>query len=937
MRNKILSTLYIGLAIFSQSVHADSTSLLTQAQLSNASRYQFALANNAEIRATPDNKAFTIWWQPSAGVPNGVIVGLHGHATFATDDFYAWQSYAKDRGYAILALQWWFGGGEAASDYYQPSEIYPILAHILAEKGVRPGTALLQGYSRGSANSYAVTALDTASGNRFFGSTLSISGGAAADFTPNQQIAAGVFGPLPFTGVNWILYCAELDPTPTRDGCPGMTASKNWVSQYGATVKLLIDDPTGDHSGFMTNSANVNQALDQFIPSASRTLYLATGWNLLGNTVNGDLAVASVLSDATKITSVWKWSNDHGKWALYAPSLSSQSLSDYATSKNYDVLSTISAGEGFWVNAKVATSITLPDAQAVVGSSVQSGLRTGWSLVGVGEPKAPSDFDSTSLWAWDPVNSKWYFFAPSLNLSGELASYVQTRDYLNFETTGKKLLQGTGFWVNKTNNTPASATLAAPTNVLVGNYSSQTVGNQTFASSTKLQVSWTAPASTAHHYEIGAVEAVQNTRYTTTSTTTSVVLQDLKASTSYSVTVKSCSDANCLQSAAASAVSGTTSGEYWQLQGSGNTTAGLTRIVGDGNVRISATRIGSDAGTSTAGKVQLYYGPDGQTSPRQALSTALTGSVISVGTPSSYLSFTSSGATTGLITPATAATTVKQIATGQGVPLSAALGSKIRLFFEAQGSDNKTRIYALDSQDGYVGQDFNSGSATTCSTVADYSTGGGCVPTVLIGVDGDSVNPNSKISNARQFKLGFPILSDWRWDGAVGTFMVFTTDTISGCTAYNMNHGYAVWSGTSWVVQYESGGCPKLFKSAQAAFPMHLGGVRYKLYHGDPSMTTGKLTGSMPFLGPKKLIYADGTLSGNAHYVDFEDWENQAFARDVAFLWPNGDRLDSTAQGYIDDYHFLAPTASLDLQVMYLAITNGTEVPFGGAAILLNP
>lgn len=522
-------------------------------------------------------------------------------------------------------------------------------------------------------------------------------------------------------------------------------------------------------------------------------------------------------------------------------------------------------------------------------------------------------------------------------MSSELASYVQARDYLNFGTTGKKLLQGTGFWINKADSTATTATLAKPTNVVVSNYSSQTVASQSFSSSTKLQVSWTAPVATAHHYEISAVEAVQNIKSTTTSTTTSVVLQDLKASTSYSVTVKSCGDANCLQSAAASAVSGTTSSEYWQLQGSGNTTAGLTRIVSDGNVRISATRIGSDAGTSTAGRVQLYYGPNGQTSPRQALSTALTGSAVSTNTPSSYLSFTSSGATTGLISPTTAAITVKQIATGQGVPLSAALGGKIRLFFEAQGSDSKTRIHVLDSQDGYVGQDFNSGSMLTCSTMADYSAGGGCVPTVVIGVDGDGVNSNSKIPNARQFKLGFPILSDWRWDGAVGTFMVFTTDAIAGCTTYNMNHGYAVWNGASWVVQYESGGCPKLFKSAQAAFPMHLGGVRYKLYYGDPSVSTGKLTGSMPFLGPKRLVYADGAVSGSASHVDFEDWENQVFARDVVFLWPNGDRLDNTAHGYIDDYHFLAPTASLDLQVMYLAITNGSEVPFGAAAILLNP
>ncbi|OGA48282.1 MAG: hypothetical protein A3G25_13675 [Betaproteobacteria bacterium RIFCSPLOWO2_12_FULL_63_13] len=119
---------------------------------------------------------------------------------------------------------------------------------------------------------------------------------------------------------------------------------------------------------------------------------------------------------------------------------------------------------------------------------------------------------------------------------------------------------------------------------------------------------------------------------------------------------------------------------------------------------------------------------------------------------------------------------------------------------------------------------------------------------------------------------------------------------------------------------------------------MHLGDARYKLYFGDPSITTGKITpGLLPFLGPKKLIYADGRGTGSQTNVDFEDWESTASARNVVFVWPNGDPLDAGAEGYIDDFHFLAPTGSLDLQVMYLAITDGTVPPIGAAAVLLNP
>lgn len=484
-----------------------------------------------------------------------------------------------------------------------------------------------------------------------------------------------------------------------------------------------------------------------------------------------------------------------------------------------------------------------------------------------------------------------------------------------------------------------NAPVATPSALTSVPVNPQTVAGRSVASSTQLGLSWVAGTGSApHHYEATASEPVQGTQVSATGTAAPLTLTGLKASTPYTVRVRACGDAACSRASEPVSISATTPDEVWQLQGSGNTTAGLSRIVSDGNVRISATRFGPDAAASTAGRVQLYYGPSGQTSRLQALTTALTAQAADSAVPASYLSFTGSGATTGLISPTTASTAVKTIATGQGVPLSAALGAKVRLFFEAQGSDGKTRIYSLDSQDGYLGQDFNAGSASTCATAADYSAGGGCVPTLAVGVEGDASGANAKITNARQNKVGFAVLDDWRWDGAAGTFMVFTTDSVTGCATTGMNHGYAVWSGSAWVVQYASNGCPKLFKSAQAAFPMHLGGARYKLYYGDPAITTGRLsTGGLPFLGPKKLIYADGALTSVASTVDFEDWEAQSAARDVVFLWPNGEQLDDSAEGYIDDYHFLAPTGSLNLQVMYLAITNGTEMPFGAAAILLNP
>ena len=274
--------------------------------------------------------------------------------------------------------------------------------------------------------------------------------------------------------------------------------------------------------------------------------------------------------------------------------------------------------------------------------------------------------------------------------------------------------------------------------------------------------------------------------------------------------------------------------------------------------------------------------------------------------------------------------------TGQGVPIAKQLGGFVRLFFEAQDADSKTRIMSIDSADGYVGLDFNRGAATTCSTTADYSPGGGCAPTVAIAIEGDA-GGNPRVTNARQFKVAWPTLESPHWDMATGTFMVFTLDRVQGCSAFGFNHGYAVWDGGSWVVQYRDNGCPKLFTSAQAAFPFHSGGVRYRLYYGDPSITEGRGTANLPFLGPKKLIYADGRMTGAPDVVDFEDWEPQTSARDIVFLWPNGDQMNASAEGYIDDYHFLTPTGTSGLQVMYLTITDGAIAPTSATAVLTNP
>ncbi len=453
------------------------------------------------------------------------------------------------------------------------------------------------------------------------------------------------------------------------------------------------------------------------------------------------------------------------------------------------------------------------------------------------------------------------------------------------------------------------------------------------ASSTRLRVSWTAPTGVAiERYELRVTDLVSRQPRSLRTGATSIELEALSSATAHQVEVIPCSATRCFISQTAS-VQAQTPGETWQLQGTGNNVAGLRRVVADGNVKIHGFRYGTNAPADLLGRIKLYYGPMGNTV--RGLAVATTSMPATAANPSSFLDFVSLAGSSGLTNPASAATLVRDVATGQAVPVQSGL---VRLYFEALAADGKTRILSIDSKDGYTGQDFNSGPPTICSTMAEYSAGGGCAPSVVIGVEGDATGANPRITNARQFKIGYPTRQDWRWDESAGTWMVLTTGQVQGCSTAPRNHGYAVYDGTRWVVQYTAEGCPKLFTNIQAGHPQHLGGVRYKLYYGDTSDLSAAIPGSMlPFLGPKRVLYADGERSANPAHVDFEDWETTSQGRNLTFLWPNGGELNATAEGYIDDFSIVLPTEDLALQVLYIAITDGQIAPITAAAILLNP
>lgn len=243
---------------------SEGSALLEKAKTADAQRYQYALKSGAQILPTPDGRSFYVLWKPKSAGPVPMIVTLHGHGSWAFDEFFLWHRFALERGFGILALQWWFGEGERFQDYLTPHEMYRTIDQVLKKEGVGPNRSLLHGFSRGSANSYAVAAFDRNMHNNYFAVFVANAGKASTDFPPNADIQNGKFGATPLKGTRWITYAGAKDPHPERSGIAGMREAKLWIEKYGGQVVLAIEDPTGDHGGFHRNPNNVTQALDEF-------------------------------------------------------------------------------------------------------------------------------------------------------------------------------------------------------------------------------------------------------------------------------------------------------------------------------------------------------------------------------------------------------------------------------------------------------------------------------------------------------------------------------------------------------------------------------------------------------------------------------------------------------------------------------------------------
>ena len=352
------------------------------------------------------------------------------------------------------------GNGQAAVTFTAPTSNggSPIVGYTVTSNpaggtdsnaGTGNLTHVITGLANGMAYAFTVVAINSA-------------GASLASAPSNGVIPAKISQDISF-GASPTLVVGSSGIVSATGGASGNTVTLNSITPAictiaGNTVTALAAGTcsvSANQAGNASYSAAPQVTQNIGVGQTTETiLHLDVGWNLIGNGSSGLLDVAGAFGDSAKTNTVWKWIANFAKWAFYSPVLVGQALNDYATGKGYDVLTTINGGEGFWVNAKTAFTVSLPAGTTITSASFLS-MPSGWNLIAVGDNKTPSQFNAlaapitpvTTLWAWDALQTNWYFYAPSLDRIGTLSTYITSKSYLNFETM--TLNPTTGFWVNK--------------------------------------------------------------------------------------------------------------------------------------------------------------------------------------------------------------------------------------------------------------------------------------------------------------------------------------------------------------------------------------------------------------------------------------------------------------------------------------------------------
>ncbi len=216
-----------------------------------------ALTDGAQIFSTPDSNSFYLQWFPVGATPNAspLIVSLHGSGCNAFMEYKSWYPQAQLHGCGIIAVQWYRYNPNPPLDYFTDDTLYSYINSALTNISYPSGKALLHGFSRGSARSYAMIFNDIQSGNNYFCTTISNAGYLDLGYPLYNSIDSGAYGSNFFAGKHWNLFCGPPEPPITGGACDGMNFTQTWLQNQGAIVDIYIQDSLLGHNGFQLPSS----------------------------------------------------------------------------------------------------------------------------------------------------------------------------------------------------------------------------------------------------------------------------------------------------------------------------------------------------------------------------------------------------------------------------------------------------------------------------------------------------------------------------------------------------------------------------------------------------------------------------------------------------------------------------------------------------------
>jgi hypothetical protein len=434
-------------------------------------------------------------------------------------------------------------------------------------------------------------------------------------------------------------------------------------------------------------------------------------------------------------------------------------------------------------------------------------------------------------------------------------------------------------------------------------------------SSTRISLSWNEFVEPFSHYEIDTTDVLTGKSWIESTNYSTHVFEGLKAGTTYDFSVRTCIDNSCNESMVSESVIASTAEEIWQVQGEGHGFDNATVVAENSNVLSYVLDDGEDT--------YKYYG---KTGPGSDLRGSLY--VAYLNDPEDLTSFE-------FATQVVKNCDLKKgdceegsflVAAFQILPLMDEELSIMCLegfFYDEDIAEHSstTEIYCLESDDGWIAEDFDSDGLVCGDESNEFLEGGSCELEKLFGLE-------DGFDQARQFKIGFAKRDSWLWDQDEEAFIVITGADDCGVT--NDGLFYGEWIDDEWVLERNDDNCLKpLVDYAHGPVVVHLGGNRYKLYYEERDTDT--FQARKPF---------------HMIYLDLDDdvmLETQDDAREVVFLWPDGTTLNESEEAGLGDHFISVIENDLDQQVMYMNLGGNDHVDDPGAsqgvgqAILLNP